>query len=193
MQKLKYPYYSFTNMWPLNYYFFYDWNINGLINAGNVGMFMLLSGFAMIFIISPALTYFYGKRWYCSWVCGCGGLAETAGDPFRQLSDKSLKAWQIERWMIHGVLVFVTLMTAAVIYSYYSVDQNILITKPMAIGGIVLVGLIVIGIVQRNKTEINKSKTNLSTIISAIVGGICLLYTSPSPRDLSTSRMPSSA
>ena len=25
------------------------------------------------------------------------------------------------------------------------------------------------------------------------VGGICLLYTSPSPRDLSTSRMPSSA
>ena len=26
-----------------------------------------------------------------------------------------------------------------------------------------------------------------------IVSGICLLYTSPSPRDLSTSRMPSSA
>ena len=25
------------------------------------------------------------------------------------------------------------------------------------------------------------------------VGGVCLLYTSPSPRDLSTSRMPSSA
>ena len=20
----------------------------------------------------------------CSWICGCGGLAETAGDPFRQ-------------------------------------------------------------------------------------------------------------
>ena len=27
----------------------------------------------------------------------------------------------------------------------------------------------------------------------SIVGGPCLLYTSPSPRDLSTSRMPSSA
>ena len=26
-----------------------------------------------------------------------------------------------------------------------------------------------------------------------VVSGICLLYTSPSPRDLSTSRMPSSA
>jgi polyferredoxin len=38
-------------------------------------MFMLFFGIAMIFIISPILTYFYGKRWYCSWVCGCGGLA----------------------------------------------------------------------------------------------------------------------
>ena len=28
---------------------------------------------------------------------------------------------------------------------------------------------------------------------NAIIDGICLLYTSPSPRDLSTSRMPSSA
>ena len=27
----------------------------------------------------------------------------------------------------------------------------------------------------------------------ALLGGLCLLYTSPSPRDLSTSRMPSSA
>jgi polyferredoxin len=26
------------------------------------------------------------KRWYCSWVCGCGGLAETAGDSYRHLS-----------------------------------------------------------------------------------------------------------
>jgi hypothetical protein len=46
------------------------------------------------------------KRWYCSWVCGCGGLAETAGDPFRHLSDSTQKSWKIERWMIHSVLVF---------------------------------------------------------------------------------------
>ena len=30
-------------------------------------------------------------------------------------------------------------------------------------------------------------------VVSPDVGGVCLLYTSPSPRDLSTSRMPSSA
>jgi hypothetical protein len=40
-------------------------------------------GLASIFIITPILTYKYGKAlWYCSWVCGCGGLAErTAGIP----------------------------------------------------------------------------------------------------------------
>jgi ferredoxin-type protein NapH len=62
-------------------------------------------------IVVPVLTYFYGKRWYCSWVCGCGGLAETLGDPYRQHSDKSLFAWKIERWLVHGVLVVAVLMT----------------------------------------------------------------------------------
>ena len=31
------------------------------------------------------------------------------------------------------------------------------------------------------------------SVIAGVGGGVCLLYTSPSPRDLSTSRMPSSA
>ena len=66
----------------------------------------------MTFIATPILTYNYGKRWYCSWVCGCGALAETLGDPYRQNSDKSLKAWKVERWMVHSVLVFVALTTA---------------------------------------------------------------------------------
>ena len=40
-------------------------------------------------------------------------------------------------------------------------------------------------------TDIHKSRNNF--IIEALLRYICLLYTSPSPRDLSTSRMPSSA
>lgn len=106
------------NMWPLNYYFFEDWNLNAMLDGGSLGMFMLIWGIALIFIVSPFLTYFFGKRWYCSWVCGCGGLAETAGDPFRQLSDKSTKAWKVERWLIHIILVLVTVVTIAVIFSY---------------------------------------------------------------------------
>ncbi|WP_418262407.1 4Fe-4S binding protein [Flavobacterium faecale] len=108
------------NMWPLNYYFFDEWHLKNMIEGGNLGMFMLVFGVALIFIISPILTYFYGKRWYCSWVCGCGGLAETAGDSFRHLSDNSVKAWKIERWMIHLVLVFAFVSTIAVIFTFLS-------------------------------------------------------------------------
>jgi len=114
------------NMWPLNYYFFEDWHLNAMLSGGNLGIFMLGLGLAMIFIISPILTYFYGKRWYCSWVCGCGGLAETAGDPFRHLSDKSLTAWKIERWLIYSVLIFILLTTALVLYTYFTGNSQVL-------------------------------------------------------------------
>ena len=39
----------------------------------------------------------------------------------------------------------------------------------------------------------NEDKQTLLTFIRTAKSNICLLYTSPSPRDLSTSRMPSSA
>jgi polyferredoxin len=118
MQRLNMPYYDWKNMWPLNYSFFDAWSIQSLGQSGNLGILMIGWGIAMIFIISPILTWYFGKRWYCSWVCGCGALAETAGDPFRHLSDKSQRAWQWERWLIYPILILVTVTTLAVIYSY---------------------------------------------------------------------------
>ncbi|HAF77908.1 MAG TPA: FeS-binding protein, partial [Maribacter sp.] len=134
------PYYDLKNMWPLNYYNFERYRINGFIDSGSVGMTMLFFGIISIFVISPFLTYKYGKRWYCSWVCGCGGLAETAGDSFRQLSDKSKFAWKVERWVVHSVVVFVTLMTTAVIYSYLGNDTSkYWLTKTMFISGVAII------------------------------------------------------
>ncbi len=109
------PEYYFTYFWPLKYQYLFPNEISYLThNGAALGYFMVFWGAVMFFVATPILTYFFGKRWYCSWVCGCGGLAETAGDPFRQNSDKSLKAWKIERWIIHPVLVFVVLTTALV-------------------------------------------------------------------------------
>ena len=134
------PYYDLKNMWPLNYYNFERYRINGFIDSGSVGMTMLFFGIISIFVISPFLTYKYGKRWYCSWVCGCGGLAETAGDSFRQLSNKSKFAWKVERWVVHSVVVFVTLMTTAVIYSYLGNDTSkYWLTKTMFISGVAII------------------------------------------------------
>ncbi|MEL7003792.1 MAG: 4Fe-4S binding protein, partial [Bacteroidota bacterium] len=123
--RLNKPYFDFKNIWPLDYDFFFDNELNKLIESGGLGMFMLGWGIALIIIGVPVFVYFFGKRWYCSWVCGCGGLAETLGDPYRQLSDKSIKAWKVERYLIHSVLVFAIVMTAGVLYTYWTGNAEI--------------------------------------------------------------------
>jgi len=110
--RLNKPEFYFNYFWPLKYQYLFPGEIKYLTSNGEaLGYFMVFWGAMMIVIATPVLTYFFGKRWYCSWVCGCGALAETAGDPFRQNSDKSLKAWKLERWMVHTVLILVTVTT----------------------------------------------------------------------------------
>jgi len=107
-QKNFYPSY----FWPLMPDILYPGKVEEFrVHPGGLGIYMVAFAAAMTFLVTPVLTYFLGKRWYCSWVCGCGGLAETAGDPFRQLSSKKLSAWRFERWAIHLVLLTVTLGT----------------------------------------------------------------------------------
>lgn len=123
---------DFKNMWPLDYDFFNNGGlinyakkeggqlIGPTINGGKIGLSILVWGIVLFVIGVPLMVYSFGKRWYCSWVCGCGGLAETLGDPYRHLSDKSLKAWKIERWMIHSVLAFSIIMTIFSLYTMFT-------------------------------------------------------------------------
>ena len=126
LMRLNQPYFDFKNIWPLDYDFFFDYELDAMINNGTIGFFMLGWGVGLILFAVPVFVYFFGKRWYCSWVCGCGGLAETLGDPFRQLSDKSLKAWKIERYSIHFVLLFAVVMTVGVLFTYWTGQDSIL-------------------------------------------------------------------
>lgn len=119
LQGFQLPYQDLKNVWPLQYYFFFDWHLDALLASGNFGYFVIFWGLMLTFIATPILTYYFGKRWYCSWVCGCGGLAETAGDSFRHLSDKRFKAWKMERWLVHGILGFVIITTIAVLLSRF--------------------------------------------------------------------------
>ena len=170
------PYYDLKNMWPLNYYNFEGYRIKGFLSSGDIGFAMLIFGIATIFIISPILTYRFGKRWYCSWVCGCGGLAETVGDPFRQLSDKTVKAWKIERWVVHSVVVFVTLMTTAVIYSYLGNDTSKywLTKSTFLIGVAILLTLVFTGVMIFKRDEFKKDAKygaiGYFVIIMALIG-----------------------
>ncbi|MCI0409528.1 MAG: 4Fe-4S binding protein, partial [Acidobacteria bacterium] len=55
----------------------------------------------------PLFVIFGGKR-YCTYVCGCGGLAETLGDPWRHLAPKGKENSRKER-----ALIWVTWFTVA--------------------------------------------------------------------------------
>ena len=60
------PYNDLKLMWPLNYYAFDQWRVDQFINAQTIGIAFLVLGVLMIFVVSPWLTYKYGKRWYLS-------------------------------------------------------------------------------------------------------------------------------
>ncbi len=143
------PWYDFKNAFPLDYDFFYKWSLDQLLDSGGLGLFILIWGILLTLVIVPVMVYFFGKRWYCSWVCGCGGLAETLGDPYRQLSDKTVKAWKIERWLVHGILIFALIMTGLTLYSYFSGTQEVLGIKTQTIQDIYgfLIGSIFAGVI----------------------------------------------
>lgn len=126
MASLGKPGYDFKNAFPLDYDFFFEWNIKTLTESGGLGLFILVWGIVLTLVIVPVMVYFFGKRWYCSWVCGCGGLAETLGDPYRQHSNKTMNAWKLERWLIHSVLVFSLVMTLVTLYCYFTGAESLL-------------------------------------------------------------------
>ena len=51
--RMNQPWFDFKNMWPLDYDFFYSYNVNDLMNGGNLGMFMLVWGIALIIVAVP--------------------------------------------------------------------------------------------------------------------------------------------
>lgn len=115
-----------TYFWPLKPEYLFPGSIDVLLTNADrlyvfVGWWMLLC----TFVVTPVLTYYFGKRWYCSWVCGCGALAETAGDPFRHLSSKSDRSWKLERWLIYSVLVCIVVVTALLWWANGSTNVSI--------------------------------------------------------------------
>ncbi len=95
--------YGIVYAWPLFFYtFFYDPH-----------MIWVVWGALLTFLILPVLAIFHGKR-YCSWVCGCGGLAETLGDRWRHLAPKGKTSIRWE-WMNGAVLIAAFVLTAAML------------------------------------------------------------------------------
>ena len=107
----------FSYLWPLKIEYFYP---NTILEYP---VWIVVYSFVGSLIVFPTLAALYGKRFYCSWICGCGGLAETVGDPWRHLSDKSTNAWKFEKVSVHTVL-FLAFATTAVVFINWSVGYN---------------------------------------------------------------------
>ena len=108
----------FSYFWPLKIEYLFPSTLSGFPRA------MAIWAIMMAFVAVPILTYFFGKRWYCSWVCGCGALANTMGDPWRHLSSKTRFSWKLEMATVYSVLVIAVLMTGIVIYNHYRGDVH---------------------------------------------------------------------
>ncbi|MFQ5694885.1 MAG: 4Fe-4S dicluster-binding protein, partial [Terriglobia bacterium] len=91
--------YGIVYAWPLFFYsFFY-----------NPHQVWVVWGIVLTFVLIPVLALWHGKR-YCSWICGCGGLAETLGDRWRHLAPKGRTSIRWE-WMNLAVLLFAAAIT----------------------------------------------------------------------------------
>lgn len=107
----------FSYFWPLKIEYLYPSYIL------QQPFLILAWSFLGSLVAFPLLAYFLGKRFYCSWICGCGGLANTAGEPFRHLSDKSPRAWKLEQVSIHSVL-FLALVTTAIVWVNWAIGKD---------------------------------------------------------------------
>jgi len=102
------PEYYFSYFWPLKIEYLYP---HVILQYPFLIVLWSVLGSLVVF---PVAGYFLGKRFYCSWICGCGGLANTAGEPFRHLSDRSARAWRFEKVSLYSVLALAVVTTILV-------------------------------------------------------------------------------
>lgn len=90
--------YGILYAWPLSIY--------SIVGAP---VTWLVYGLLLTFVAFPIYVRWFGKS-FCTWICACGGLAETLGDRWRHLAPKGKLAHRLER-MNWGVLLFATFVT----------------------------------------------------------------------------------
>lgn len=84
-------------------------------------MFFVGAGILGTLVAIPIASRNHGKR-FCTWICGCGGLAETLGDRWRHLAPKGKRS---RAWEFQGVMVFLaSVIVGLVVVGVYETDGN---------------------------------------------------------------------
>ncbi|MFN7921971.1 MAG: NAD(P)-binding domain-containing protein [Bryobacteraceae bacterium] len=117
-----------NNAWR-SYGLIYAWPLFFTTFFGSPHRIWEVWGVLLSFVILPILALFHGKR-YCSWICGCGGLAETLGDRWRHLAPKGRQSIRWE-WMNGAVLAAAALITVGILLG----DLVPKLRQPAGLGG----------------------------------------------------------
>ncbi len=100
---------------PLFFNTFFWWDTSPGNESMAVFWFFVTAGLLGTFVVIPFLSWKHGKR-FCTWVCGCGGLAETLGDRWRHLSPKGerSRAWEFQAVAVMAASFLVGLIVVSV-------------------------------------------------------------------------------
>lgn len=114
--KGKWSSFGFVLFWPLN--------MNDFGSSTFWTWFPLAQTFGILFLI----VYLWGKGAYCSWICSCGGMAETLGDEYRERAPHGKTPKRLEH-IGQAVLLWALVATAL----GYSVKAGWLPASPLFI------------------------------------------------------------
>jgi putative YpdA family bacillithiol system oxidoreductase len=93
-----YKLYGLFLPWPLNIWGWVDapgWVPGDSPDKTAIAIAWIGVGLVATFVLVPLYVRFNGTR-FCSYLCGCGGLAETLGDQWRHLAPRGLTSYKAE-------------------------------------------------------------------------------------------------
>ena len=111
--------FGITLTYPLGYYGL--WESGGSIFSGSL-LPWTLGTLAAFLLVMPIASAYHGKR-FCSWICPCGGLADTVGDAWRHKAPRGRKARRVE---VSSTIV----MVLTFLFSFYLILDYRLALEP---------------------------------------------------------------
>ena len=88
-------------------------------------------GFASAFVVIPLYVRYQGER-FCSYLCGCGGLAETLGDFWRHLAPRGSSSYRTESFG-RAILLLALPVTALILADAWGIlSDGLYSTKEFA-------------------------------------------------------------
>jgi ferredoxin len=110
------------------------WRAYGLILAWPLNVYNIFThdplwawiaiGFVQTFVLIPLGIYYFGKGFYCGWICSCGALAETLGDTHRHKMPHG-PGWNRLNMAGQGVLAIAVLILLVRIVGWVLPDGNV--------------------------------------------------------------------